>query len=218
MDEQFWHGRWQNLEIGFHLSEVNPMLVRHFDALKLKKSARLFVPLCGKSEDIGWFLKNGYEVAGAELSETAITQLFDELGIEPIIEHTGQLKIYKAESLVIYVGNIFDLSAQILGSIDAIYDRAALVALPQPLRNQYTAHLRALSLNAPQLLICFEYEQPAMEGPPFNVDANEVKSQYETAYHVHLLERNAVEGGLRGTIPAHEAVWLLKPIALGVEK
>ena len=39
------------------------------------------------------------------------------------------------------MGDIFNVTAEILGQIDAIYNRAALVALPKEMRNQYTKHL-----------------------------------------------------------------------------
>lgn len=32
----FWHSRWQNKQIGFHLPEANPLLVKHFSALDLR--------------------------------------------------------------------------------------------------------------------------------------------------------------------------------------
>ncbi|HCW96934.1 MAG TPA: thiopurine S-methyltransferase, partial [Pseudomonas sp.] len=30
MNEAFWHERWARNEIGFHLGEVNPYLLRHW--------------------------------------------------------------------------------------------------------------------------------------------------------------------------------------------
>jgi len=80
MDASFWHQRWRTNEIPFHEYAVNQQLFKHFSALSLAKAGRVFVPLCGKSLDIGWLLSRGYAVAGAELSEIAVQQLFVELG------------------------------------------------------------------------------------------------------------------------------------------
>lgn len=109
------------------------------------------------------------------------------------------------------MGDIFALSAEILGEVDAVYDRAALVALPETLRQQYTAHLIQLTHRAPQLLICYEYDQGVMSGPPFSVNDEEVKQHYAAPYHISLLDSVAVEGGLRGQCDAVEDVWLLQP-------
>lgn len=79
MEADFWHGKWARNEIGFHRSEANPLLVAHLDSLGLKPSARIFLPLCGKTLDIGWLLSNGFQVIGAELSEAAVVQLLRSL-------------------------------------------------------------------------------------------------------------------------------------------
>lgn len=60
METSFWHRRWLNNEIGFHQSEVNPFLLEHFSALQLPPGRRVFVPLCGKTLDIGRLLSQGY--------------------------------------------------------------------------------------------------------------------------------------------------------------
>jgi thiopurine S-methyltransferase len=114
------------------------------------------------------------------------------------------------------VGDVFNLSPNMLGKIDAVYDRAALVALPEDIRKLYTAHLMKLTLNldnkAQQLLICFEYDQALHAGPPFSMSANEVQQLYQANYFLTLLGSSDVVGGLKGQCPATEHVWWLKPI------
>jgi len=75
MDAAFWHEKWQNKQIGFHLDDVNPLLVTHFDALGLQAGQTVFLPLCGKTLDIAWLLGNGFQVRGVELHEPAIIEL-----------------------------------------------------------------------------------------------------------------------------------------------
>jgi thiopurine S-methyltransferase len=149
MDPGFWHQRWAKNEIGFHEPKANPLLVTHFNKLSLPKGGRVFVPLCGKTLDIAWLLSQGYRVAGAELSEVAISQLFADLGVEPQISTIGALTYYRRPDLDIFVGNLFDLSGGVLGAVDAVYDRAALVALPESMRARYTAHLVEITNRAP---------------------------------------------------------------------
>ena len=130
MDSDFWHKKWEDNQIGFHRSSVNPLLVRFLSVLGLVPGARVFLPLCGKTRDIAWLRDQGFRVAGAELSRLAIEQLFDELGETPEITEHGALTRFSGEGIDIFVGDIFELSAPVLGPVDAIYDRAALVALP----------------------------------------------------------------------------------------
>ncbi|MGE3977676.1 MAG: thiopurine S-methyltransferase, partial [Nitrospira sp.] len=115
-----------------------------------------------------------------------------------------------ANNLDIFVGDIFAMSAKMLGSVDAVYDRAALVAFPEDMRNRYTVHLMEMTGQAPQLLISYEYDQSLMEGPPFSVSNEEVHRQYASTYDLTLLASTEVSGGLKGKGPAKENVWLLK--------
>ena len=210
MDANFWHERWNSNRIGFHQAKPNPLLVAHFQALKLEKGAHIFVPLCGKTNDIGWLLAQGFRVSGAELSELAVRQLFENLGVVPEITLQGTLKQYRASNISIFAGDIFELTRKLVGPIHAIYDRAALVALPPDMRTLYSSHLRHLSASAPQFVICFEYDQNAMTGPPFSIPQAEVERLYADHYTLEQLANVSVEGGMKGVIPATEQVWYLR--------
>ncbi len=210
MEPDFWHRRWVHNEIGFHEGTANALLVRHVDALGLAPGQRVFLPLCGKTRDIPWLLQRGCHVAGAELSPIAVDQLFAELGVIPQISATTSVAHYRAPGLDVFVGDIFQVSRSMLGPVDAIYDRAALVALPSAMRLRYASHLTAITDTAPQLLITFEYDQHLMDGPPFSVSEKEVHHLYADRYTISPLERVAVPGGLKGRYPATEQAWLLR--------
>ncbi|MBI3283265.1 MAG: thiopurine S-methyltransferase [Burkholderiales bacterium] len=210
MEADFWHQKWERGDIGFHESAVNALLIKHFEKLNLAKGSRIFLPLCGKTRDIAWLLACGYSVVGAELSERAVKDLFEELGLQPEIEKLGASVRYRAKDIDVIAGDIFALSVEILGPVNAIYDRAALVALPAPLRGQYAAHLINISAAAPQLLICIEYEQRQMDGPPFSVNAAEVEQHYGATYRLKSVESKPIVGGLKGRLAATENAWLLE--------
>ncbi len=211
MDTSFWLNRWEKNDIaGFHESKANPALVNYFKELSIREGSRVFLPLCGKTLDISWLLSKGYRVAGAELSVLAIKQLFEGLGVTPKITDIRNLKCYSVENIDIFVGDIFELSAGLLGQIDVVYDRAALVALPEDVRKRYTAHLMKITGHAPQLLVTYEYDQRLMEGPPFSVSNEEVGRHYKASYDLSLMESIDVLGGLKGKCAATENVWILK--------
>jgi len=209
MDASFWHNRWQTNQTGWHERDVNPLLIAHFPSLNVPPGARVFVPLCGKSLDLGWLLSRGYAVAGAELSELAVTQLFAELRMEVHISEVGKFRLFRGEKIDIFVGDIFDLSREILGAVEAVYDRAALVALPEAMRVRYAAHLKAITGMAPQLVIGYEYDQTVLAGPPFSVTPDELHRHYDDIYTLTPLARVDVPGGLKSKCPATEHIWRL---------
>lgn len=215
MERSFWLQRWESNQIAFHASDVNPLLVEHFDKLRLDDASRVFLPLCGKTLDISWLLSKGHRVVGVELSETAIEQLFAELGVSPEVSTHGSLRKHSARhplgsDIDIFVGDIFALTAEMLGAVDATYDRAALVALPEAVRARYTKHLTQITDRAPQLLICFEYDQQAMPGPPFSIDGEEVHRHYRHIYDLSPVASLDVPGKLKGLCRAKENAWLLR--------
>lgn len=210
MDQEYWRDRWNNGHIGFHESEPNPGLTAHFHRLHAQPDQRILVPLCGKSLDIRWFLSQQCRVVGVELSERAVSDLWSELGLSPRVSHGGPLVHFHAPGLDVFQGDIFALTRAQLGPVDAIYDRAALVALPPEMRRRYATHLVEISGGAPQLLLCYVYDQQVYPGPPFSVPDQEIRALYSDTYSLSLIESNDLSGGLKGEYPAKEQVWLLQ--------
>lgn len=210
MDSNFWLKKWDDNQIGFHEDQANRLLVRHFDELEISDGGRIFLPLCGKTRDIAWLLSRGCRVAGVELSQLAIEQLFADLEMQPTVSQVGNLKRFSATNIDVFVGDFFELAADNLGPVDAIYDRAALVALPESMRVHYIEHLTGVTRRAPQLLICFEYDQTRMAGPPFSIRESDLTPCYSPYYELALIERIEVPGGLKGQCAAQESAWLLR--------
>jgi len=213
MDPDFWHARWESQQLGFHEGEVNAMLAAHFGVLGLDQGARVFVPLCGKTRDIAWLLSRGMRVVGVELSDIAVRQLFEGLEVEPNVTGQGPLRHYAADGVDVFAGDIFDLTPEMAGDIDATFDRAALVALPEDMRRRYARQIIAVSRTAQQLLVTFEYDESLMQGPPFSIRPAEVKAHYGDVYDLHAVSERDVPGGLKGFCPAREHTWLLSPKA-----
>lgn len=179
MHEDFWQARWSRNEIGFHLAEVNPYLVRHWPTLGVAAGACVLVPLCGKSHDLVWLAEQGYRVLGVELAERAVRDFFAERGWEPQVEQRGALLSYRYGALEILQGDFFDLAPEHLAGCQALYDRAALIALPPDMRADYARHLDGvLPRPLDGLLVTLEYPQQEMSGPPFSVLAAEVRERF----------------------------------------
>ncbi|MBA1261669.1 thiopurine S-methyltransferase [Stutzerimonas stutzeri] len=190
MDEAFWHRRWARNEIGFHLGEVNPLLRRHWPGLHLTAGAKVLVPLCGKSLDLVWLVEQGFEVLGVELSEKAVEDFFAEQNLPARIEQRDGFRIYRSGSLEIRCGDFFALTAEDVTGCQGLYDRAALIALPAPMRQRYTEHLSViLAAGCTGLLIVLDYEQAQMDGPPFAVSDAEIEASMGDCWDISLLER-----------------------------
>lgn len=172
MNPSFWLKRWKENRIGFHQSKVNDSLVRYWPPLA--SQSRVLVPLCGKSLDLLWLVEQGCNVTGIELSPLAVEAFFEEQGIdyETSTQETGVIYRAREKSLRIFGGDFFEFEAS---PFDALYDRAALISLPQEQRRRYTDRCRRLlSDNASVLLVTLEYDQQQMHGPPYSVPGTEV--------------------------------------------
>lgn len=189
MEPSFWHDKWERRDLGFHQSEINPLLQRHWPRLGLAAGAGVFVPLAGKSLDLRWLAAQGHPVLGVELSETACTEFFTDNGLPFERSHDGPFERFRGAGIELLCGDFFALQAAHLAGVAAIYDRAALIALPPPMRRRYVAHLQALCPPLPTLLITLDYEQAERDGPPFSVPESEVRALYEPHWPVRCVER-----------------------------
>ncbi|WP_371196015.1 thiopurine S-methyltransferase [Glaciecola sp. SC05] len=211
MHHEFWHKRWATNDIGFHEESGNHLLKKYFSEFPLPDNALVFVPLCGKTKDISWLLKNGCKVVAIELNEQAVQQLFAELGAMPQIEKTDVFTRYYISNLSVYVGDFFALEQKQIGVPDLVFDRGALVALPDDLRNKYTEHLHKLTPTTPKFVICYQYDQSLFKGPPFSVTDTMVREFYEQDYAIDNIFTGHVEGGFREQSEVFEAVYRLSP-------
>jgi thiopurine S-methyltransferase len=176
VDLAFWQARWKEGRIGFHEGRPNTYLERHLE--RLAGRPRVLVPMCGKSEDLALLAAHGHEVIGVELIDDAVAAFFREHELEPSITPRGPMVAYEAGPITLLVGDVFAVTRELIGPIDAIYDRAALIALPDHLRRRYVDHLRALAPKGARVLVV-TLEHDAPDGPPFSVVEAELRALYD---------------------------------------
>lgn len=216
MEKEFWLERWERAEIGFHEGVANAYLMRFWNELQLAKNGAVFVPLCGKSVDMQWLRQQGHAVIGVELSEIAVQAFFRENGYTPIVSDSGKFKQYQANDIRILCGDFFDLQPADMAGVQAVYDRASMVALPPEMRQRYARHLASILPPATQiLLVTFDYPQAEMQGPPFALSSAEVAALYAkyadiyTLAQVDALPQNP-RFRQRGITSLQETIYLLK--------
>ncbi len=189
MEPKFWHERWRDNEIGFHQAETHALLKEYWSALNLAPSARVLVPLAGKSQDMTWLRQQDHSVTGVELSPLAIAQFFAEAGLEPESAPQGLFTASTADKITLLAGDIFDLTVADVADVTAVYDRAALIALPPEMRERYARHLAAILRPGTQiLLIALHYTPGDSDGPPFSVSLEVVQRLFNASFSVAPLQ------------------------------
>ena len=219
MQADFWKERWRKGQIGFHQIEVDRNLRAHWDGLGLKEASRVLVPLCGKTLDLLWLQERGHWVDGVELSVVALEWFCLERGVPARRRRSGAFDTYAADRLRLFCGDFFDLTPELLGPVDAIYDRAALIAWEPERRRAYADHLTALTRKDGQmLLVTVEYPQSQMAGPPFAVAADEVEGLFGANFSIRKLAREDTLAReqrfrARGLTELHEVCYALTRIS-----
>ncbi|MFO1350804.1 MAG: thiopurine S-methyltransferase [Gammaproteobacteria bacterium] len=219
MEAAFWHERWQSNNIAFHQPQIHSSLRQFWPSLGIAPGATVFVPLCGKSLDLGWLADQGHPVLGVELSTLAVEAFFREHKRVPEVRSEGGFQVWHSAGITLLCGDFFALQAEHLRAVAGVYDRAALVALPPALRADYIRHLRAiLPVPLPTLLVTLEYDQREMNGPPFAVLEQEVRDRYGADYAVRLLHDHDIlpespHFRAKGVTAMREKSYVLQPLA-----
>ncbi|MEO5968977.1 MAG: thiopurine S-methyltransferase [Bdellovibrionia bacterium] len=197
MEKNYWLRRWEKHETGFHQLEVEPELIKHFSQIQ---PTRVLVPLCGKSLDLKWLRSQGHEVIGVELSALACKEFFTDNQIQFQQSTEGHFEVFRGDGITLYCGDFFNFEQDLLGEIGALYDRAALIALPSDLRSKYAAHITKL-VNCCSKKDGFRFLQISIEltpppspiaKPPFSISAQEIENLYGKSFNIHQLEREIV--------------------------
>ena len=216
MDADFWLQRWQEGRTGWHREAVMPLLEQYWPALEVPRRTRVLVPLCGKSLDMPWLASQGLRVRGVELAPQAVEDFFEEHPLSPQTRELPYGTHYDAGEIKIINADIFEVNAAQFANCGAIYDRAALIALPPPMRERYARSVYdALPAGCRGLLITLEYPQHEMQGPPFSVEEREVHRLLGEHWDIELLERRDILDSQpsfseQGVTALHTAVYRLR--------
>lgn len=189
MDQKFWTSRWEQNDIGFHKQAVHHALIRYHGRLNLQPGDSVFVPLCGKSVDMVWLYEHGFQVVGTEYSPIAIETFFNENRLSPARRTDTRFDHYSTKGVELLCGDHFTLQRSDLNGASAVYDRAALVALPPDLRRRYATLLTRLLPPASRiLLVSYDYNQDEISGPPFAVPQAEISDLFASGFDIELLD------------------------------
>jgi len=205
MKPQFWIESWQKGGscTSFHRPNIHHYLATHAPP-ELLAGKRVLVPLCGKTKDLLWFQRHAAHVVGVELSELAVRQFFRENPMA--VECHGHR--FEAERLTLLCADLFTLGPAEIGPIDFVYDRAALVALPLPLRRRYLAKLDELTRRGTiQFVNTVQYD-PVMDTPPFSIGPDDILDYYGDRYQIEHVEQPVLPN--HGMVRKFNLHWLIE--------
>jgi thiopurine S-methyltransferase len=195
-------------------------MVSHWPSMELSTGTQVFVPLCGKTTDMLWIAEQGHSVLGVELSAKAAEAFFIENELEYAVSERDGFEIYTSKSsalaIEIWAGDFFNLTQDHLAQCGAYYDRAAMIAMNESLRAEYSAHMGALMRPGSRaLLLVISYDQDKMKGPPFSVSDENVRKLLSEAFDICELEHYSGAQRLgnlsdRGLETLDERVYLMK--------
>ena len=128
----------------------------------------------------------------------------------------GDHLLHEVRGLRIVQGDAFAVDTAILGGkVDAIWDRAALVAIQPRDRERYVAALkRVLTDDGVILLVTFAYDHTRLDGPPWSIDGDEVERLFGADFTIEAGLCQAEPPGPRfiaaGITDVEETAWILR--------
>lgn len=129
---------------------------------------RVLVPACGWGHDAAAFAAMGHPVVGLDIAPAAVAGARERYG----------------EACTWVLDDLFHTD---LGAFDALFDHACFIAMPIARRGEYrdalARHLRPGGL----WLGIFQHSVTYLEGPPFAVQMEELRTLAEPAFEVLAL-------------------------------
>ncbi|CAE6529020.1 unnamed protein product [Rhizoctonia solani] len=167
--EEGWDAAWQEGITPWDSGVPQPPLQQVFETsiqsdLGIPKSGRALVPGCGRGYDAIYLASQGYNVIGADLSATAVSEAQKYLSSQPNAENIKVqyqvLDFFKSPSLV---EEPFDL----------VYDYTFFCAIPLGLREPWGRRMAEIVKPGGYLITLMYPIDPGRardDGPPFPVD------------------------------------------------
>lgn len=207
MQQRDWQDRWDNGQTAFHLGAVHPALECHHTLFAA--GASVLVPLAGKTVDLDALAGWGHHVVANEFVERAAREYFAERDITPEESRAGQGLCLRHGAITYRVDDFFALPGSgDLGAFDAVFDRAAMVAIDPAQRARYARCLHALTRpGSVILLLAFEIPECGVQGPPFSLRESEVRAAFAEGFSVEVLDAREEPAGARYQ-QAGVATWL----------
>ena len=189
-DAEFWRQRWRDGQTGWDQGKAHADLAMLESVARarghLTQGARILEPAAGRAHASAALARLGYDVTAFDVAPEAMAAAAAEHGVLP------GLTLMVADALVV--------RPSWLGAFAAVYDRAALCALPPELRPTYIATLHAhlreggALLTIPFTEIRAEPDGTTRAGPPFALAARDFATLLAPLFTLELVVEREVPG------------------------
>ena len=180
-----WVEKWENGEVDWHHTEVNELLKTH--EKRFKEKGRILFPWCSKTVDMKYLRDRGFTVIGIEYNEKLVEQFFRDNDLEFDKFENGHFRTYESVDggITIHAGDFLRATPELVGRIDGVWDKAALVAVGPRDRRRYADRLVGMmNPDTVHLVVCVSYDQSKRQGPGFSVPMETVVGLYGSECHV----------------------------------
>ncbi|XP_077497713.1 thiopurine S-methyltransferase-like [Amblyomma americanum] len=211
----YWAQRWAQGDVPWHGNlRINRFLDRHQELiLDGKKSATVFVPMCGKGRELHWFYAMGHVVYGVEYVEDVGRQFFveNDLAMSETVCPVLGCRVLKTRDgrLTIFICSIFDFSKECVPPIEIVWDRSGITAVREEDRGRYVSVMK--SLLAPGFsygLWTTSYDNPDYKDFPRSITDATVLKLYGNDFDVRKVEEIEKDIGF----PTKVALWHIRSI------
>lgn len=196
---EWWDKAYSSPDGHFDAIQLTPLLPQIYDTLTDKRSCiDILVPLCGKSPDLLWLAEKGHRVAGAEWSEVAVKQFFEERKLEYTFETCNiggkDIPVYtgKVIPITIYCGDFFAFgkgSHKLAGRFDCIWDCGSVCSIRKEARSDYAAIDSSLLKPKGKLFLSvYEWDTPEpVTEPCFPLPIEDIRAMFQDQFEIKLL-------------------------------
>ncbi len=189
-----WLAEWENGNTLWHVDKPSQFLVDHYEAFTSgSHKMTIFVPLCGKTEDMFWLYSRGHTVVGLDIAALGIEQFLNGHNInfskQKVDKINGTLYTSEDGRIRLYACDLFKLTNEMESGFNGVYDRMSFAAINIPDREKYVELV--LSMCAPDCRILLEtvtYQSADYSPPPHSLEDSMVREYFDGRCNIRKLD------------------------------
>lgn len=176
--------------------------MKYYPELVRGKRPRILLPLCSKSVDLLWLWRRGHEVVGIEDIGKSVIDFAKTSGLQLTADDDNNniqmIKNYvTAENMLKALQTNFTSTNNPFSdhSFDTIWDRSGFASIPPHYRMFYAEAMKQLLTwdNFRYLLLVYEYDEEAVEGPPYSVTEDQIRELFSDIANVSKIHEKGMD-------------------------
>lgn len=165
-----WEERYRSGDTHWDRGLVSPPLMQYVTRNPLL--GRVFVPGCGRGNDVAALARAGVDVTGLDIAPTAVREAKER---------------YPDAADRFVCGDLFNLAPELRGAFDVVVEHTCLSGLPPELRQDYRRGVES-ALKPGGLLVGVWFINPALDpgekGPPYPLSVADLDALFAGGFDV----------------------------------